>query len=162
LDIVRARALRRKILFNKRDVRRERVHRDGIAHPCWRVQGEGWHALVLTMWDAVNAASPAEPDPSVRDDLLQREMLELFVDGDDQPVLAINYQLGSVSLDELRPGSHDETVTVFRRGDWERLFDRDRGHFKGRRCDAVPEGPLPNPFDFVPRVRRRRQARPSA
>lgn len=108
MDIVRARALRRKILFNKREVTRERVRRDGVDHQCWRVQGLGWHALVLTLWDAVKAMAPVEPDDPVRDDLLQREMLELFVDGDDQPVLAMSYALDSVTLDEFRPASADE------------------------------------------------------
>ena len=137
MDIVRARALRRKILFNKREVSRERVRRDGVDHQCWRVQGLGWHALVLTLWDAVKAAALVEPDASVRDDLLQREILELFVDGDDQPVLAMSYALESVTLDEFRPVSPDEDLSLFRRGDWERLFDRDRGHFNGQRLAAA-------------------------
>ena len=137
MDIVKARALRRKILFNKREVTRERVCRDGVDYQCWRVHGLGWHALVLTMWDAVKATATAEPDASVRDDLLQREMLELFVEGDNQPVLAMNYTLEAVILDEFRPASTDEDVTVFRRGEWERLFDRDRGHLNEQRLAAA-------------------------
>lgn len=104
--IEKARAIRDAVVAAKNGVTRVRTTVFDAEHDAWRVDGDGWHALVINMWDFQRSASAAGwmaiPE---RSDVIWCEILELVVGG--ETVVSFGYEIDGPweNLLEYVPGA---------------------------------------------------------
>jgi hypothetical protein len=91
-DIDIARTIRAAVL-SQADASWEHTVFEGVQHQCWRVEGDGWQAVLSNLWDVMSAPGRVTAtEYGDRHHLIERTLLEVFDEVDDeQPVLGMSY-----------------------------------------------------------------------
>jgi hypothetical protein len=129
LDIDKARAIRETILSDGEPSWGKSVIA-GVEHPCWRVEGDGWNAILSSLWEIMSSVGAPGLEQGDRHSLIGREVMEVFVD--DQRVMGFSYDddSGSDHLYAFRPGAWEGRFNLqLLRSERSQAASRHRGFF---------------------------------
>lgn len=140
-DIDKARTIRDEILRSSASsdhaqVTWDKAVIDGVEHPCWRIEANGWSATVSTLWDIMATGGRA---PSLKEgdrfDLIRRHVIEVRTEPDGDLVLGMSYGEGEC----------EDHLFAFTPGSWEERFAFQIARVQGRRLAAVAHRADPAP-----------------